>query len=108
MKIDKNFYKEELRKYLKILYNFIETELLENNFYYTDLDLYDNLDILFDEENYREVGVMEEKNCEDCYYHDVKNVCLSVKSKFFMCRTDQSIVQRVVKDCFVEKNKEKE
>jgi len=114
MSIDKTFYKNMLKKYLRMLYCFLEKELAENNYYYGDIDLfevsflYENIDNFFEEKDGKKGLVMEERSCKDCFYFDEKEVCLNVKSRFFMCRTNNKIVLRTVKDCFVEKNKEQE
>jgi len=42
-------------------------------------------------------------DCQDCFYNDFKNVCLNINSKFFMCKTNNSIVQESEKNCFRQK-----
>lgn len=40
--------------------------------------------------------------CKDCKYNDIKNVCLNVMSKYFMCKTT------LIKDKGCENGKEKD
>ncbi len=104
--MDRDFFIEELKKYLRILYNFIDYELNNNNNYYSDLDLYnvsylyENLDKLKNERSCMEIKQID---CQDCFYNDFKNVCLNINSKYFMCKTDYSIVKKSEKNCFRQK-----
>lgn len=42
--------------------------------------------------------------CKDCKFNDLKNVCLNVNSKFFMCRTD---IKQTKEGCEDGKEKDK-